>query len=272
MLQLSVNQLSTSRWSFEEDVIHYAEAGFTAMGVWYPKLARYGEEKGRELLREYNLDISSLSLISGLTSSQGVTFRQCIVEALDVIQLAADLGAKTVVVVAGSRNGHTRNHAMRILRSALKLLAEAAEAVGVQLALEPTHIGCTGDSFLNTISQCLDVITEIDSPNMGINFDVYHVAQDTSVLSWIDDIAPLVRLVQLSDAKVAPLGQQNRCMLGHGRLPLGDMIQSFQRMGYSGYYEIELQGASIEQLDYRHLLSESRRTTGQWQSLHGSKT
>jgi sugar phosphate isomerase/epimerase len=61
-------------------------------------------------------------------------------------------------------------------------------------------------------------------------------------------------------------------MLGHGRLPLGELIQSFQRLGYSGYYEIELQGAGIEQLDYRQLLNESRRTTGQWQSLHGSKT
>ncbi|MEZ6081693.1 MAG: hypothetical protein R3C56_40285 [Pirellulaceae bacterium] len=46
MLRLAVSELSTFRWSFEEDVLHYHEIGFEAIGIWRPKLADYGEEKG----------------------------------------------------------------------------------------------------------------------------------------------------------------------------------------------------------------------------------
>ena len=44
MLKLSVSELSTYRWGFEEDVLHYRQAGFSALGIWRPKLAEYGDE------------------------------------------------------------------------------------------------------------------------------------------------------------------------------------------------------------------------------------
>ena len=58
MPRLSVNELTTYQWSFEEDVCHYAEAGISAIGIWRQKLSDYGEEKGVELLRETNLEVS----------------------------------------------------------------------------------------------------------------------------------------------------------------------------------------------------------------------
>ena len=52
MVLLSMNEMTTYRWSFEEDVQHYSAAGIEAIGVWRQKLADYGEEKGIELLSE----------------------------------------------------------------------------------------------------------------------------------------------------------------------------------------------------------------------------
>lgn len=266
MLRLSVNELSTMKWSFEEDVIHYHEAGFSAIGIWYPKLVEYGEEKGCELLREHGFEISSITHFAGFTGCDGRSFRHELVQALDVIQLAADIKAKTVVIHAGTRNGHTRNHAMRLLRTAFHSLAEAAQAVNVQLAMEPMHIGCGPDFFLNTIPQCLDVISEIANPNLGIAFDSYHLAQDADIMNWFDSISPLVRLVQLGDAKFAPMGRQNRCLLGHGRIPLLELLNLFSTSGYTGYYEIELQGAGVEHLDYVELLDQTRQTAKLWET------
>ena len=34
MAELSMNETTTFRWSFEEDVAHYAAAGIPAIGVW----------------------------------------------------------------------------------------------------------------------------------------------------------------------------------------------------------------------------------------------
>ncbi len=49
MARLSMNEMTTYRWSFEEDVAHYQSAGITAMGVWRQKLSDYGEEKGSSI-------------------------------------------------------------------------------------------------------------------------------------------------------------------------------------------------------------------------------
>lgn len=265
MLRLSVSELSTYRWTLEEDVLHYHSAGFDAIGIWRPKLADYGEEKGVELIREYGLDISSLQWIGGFTGSDGRSYRESLHDGLDAIQLAADIGAATVTVLSGGRSGHTRGHAHRLLLGALKELSEAAQAVGVQLAVEPMHVGCAYQwSFLNTIPQCLDLITAIDNPHLGITFDCYHLAQDANTMTWLESIVRYVRLVQLGDAKHAPLGEQNRCLLGHGLVPLADIVATFQQGGYQGYYEIEIVGQSVEHLQYEQILGEARQVAVTW--------
>ncbi len=265
MLRLSVNELSTPKWTFEEDVIHYHQAGFSAIGIWYPKLSEYGEEKGCELLHEHNFAISSLTYHGGFTGCNGRTFRQNMCDSLDVIQLASDIDAKTVVLNVGSRNGHTKNHAMRLLRAAFKELAEAAQAVNVNLALEPIHYGCGPEWFLNTIPQCLDIIAEINCPRLGIAFDSYHLAHDDAAMSWFESFSQHVHLVQLGDAKFAPMGVQNRCPLGMGRLPLLNLVKLFNSSGYDGFYEIELQGDGVQHMDYVELLEQSHQTTRHWQ-------
>ncbi|GAB5404425.1 MAG: sugar phosphate isomerase/epimerase [Aureliella sp.] len=265
MLRLSVNELSTYSWTFEEDVLHYHSQGFDAIGIWRPKLADYGEEKGLELLHEQGLSISSLQWIGGFTGSEGRSYRDSLHDGFDTIQLAADIGAETVVVLAGGRGGHTTNHARRILRNALTDLSEAAQAVGVQLAVEPLHAGCSAEwSFLNTIPDCLEVIAEIDNPHLGIVFDCYHLAQDRGVIAALPTIVPYVRLVQLGDARHAPLGEQNRCLLGHGRIPLAKLISCFQEFGYNGYYEIEVAGRDVEHLRYEQILGQARKVTALW--------
>lgn len=265
MLRLSVNELSTFRWSFEEDVLHYRAAGFDAIGIWRAKLADYGEEKAAELLRDHNMSISSLQWIGGFTGSDGRSYRDSLHDGLDTIQLAADLKAECVVVLAGGRCGHTNNHAHRLLRSALKELAEAAEAVGVQLAIEPMHVGCAHDwTFINTVPQCLDIIASINRPGFGLVFDCYHLGQDCDALSWLESIVPFVRLVQLGDAKHAPMGEQNRCLLGHGFLPLPEILQIFQKGGYTGFYEVELQGEELEHYSYEHVLCQAKKAAQEW--------
>ncbi len=265
MLRLAVSELSTFRWSFEEDVLHYHEVGFDAIGIWRPKLADYGEEKGAELLREHNLSISSLQWIGGFTGSDGRSYRDSMHDALDTIQLAADIGAQTVVVLAGGRGGHTKNHANRILRIALRELSEAAQAVGVHLALEPMHAGCAQEwSFLNTIPQCLEVIAAIGNPHLGIVFDCYHLAQELPPVSWLESIIPFVRLVQLGDSKHAPMGEQNRCLLGHGCVPLAGIVSLFESSGYQGFYEIEILGREVEHLKYEQILGAARMVAEDW--------
>ena len=67
MARLSINELTTYRWSFEEDVAAFQSAGVPAIGVWRQKLSDYGEAKGAELLVESGLAVSNLLGAGGFT-------------------------------------------------------------------------------------------------------------------------------------------------------------------------------------------------------------
>ena len=47
MLRLAMSEMTTFRWSFEEDVANYAAAGFQGIGVWKHKLEDFGIEPDR---------------------------------------------------------------------------------------------------------------------------------------------------------------------------------------------------------------------------------
>ena len=145
-----------------------------------------------------------------------------------------------------------------MLSESLTEICEAAAALRVDVAIEPMHIGAGTDGcFLHNIENTLDAIGEISWPGLGLVFDSYHLGHDPQLFRWLPDIAPLVRLVQLSDAVHAPLGEQDRCLLGEGKQKLSKIVECFEEAGYDGCFELELLGRSVEHLDYDDLLSRS---------------
>ena len=50
MLQLSVSEFSTYRWSFFQDVIRYSSNGYSSIGVWRTKVEDYGLVEAIDLL------------------------------------------------------------------------------------------------------------------------------------------------------------------------------------------------------------------------------
>ena len=147
---LSINELTTYRWSFEEDVDHYVAAGIHAIGVWRQKLSDFGEEKGIERLADSGLGVSSLQWAGGFTGSDGQSHQDSISDARAAIQLAAAMHAECLVVYSGSRAGHTSNHARRLLTGALQRLLPVACEFGVTLAIEPMPSRCSSDSSMPT--------------------------------------------------------------------------------------------------------------------------
>lgn len=260
MAQLSMNETTTFRWSFEEDVANYAAAGIPAMGVWRQKLSDCGEAKGAELLRSRGLKASHLFWAGGFTGSDGRSFRQSLDDAADALRTAATLEAGCLVVYSGARAGHTHNHARRLFRDALKELAPIAARLGVVLAVEPMHPGCATEfTFLTSIGDVMELFAAVDNPQVKMVFDTYHLGQERRVLQEIPQIAPHVAIVQLGDARQPPLGEQNRCRLGDGIVPLEEIISALTEAGYDGYYDIEILGEEVEARDYAALLEHAKQ-------------
>lgn len=260
-MKIAANEMMTYRWSFEEDIANYAQAGYAAVGVWRQKLADFGEEKGAELIREAGLTVSSLHWIGGFTGSDGRGYDDSIIDAKEAIELAASLNAGCVVAYTGSRGGHTRNHARRLARGALKEVCQHAQQCNVTVAIEPMHIDCGSDwTFLNSLEDSLELLEDIGGDKLKIVCDAYHIGFCDRAISILPAAASQIGLVQLADANKPPDGEQNRCRLGEGELPLQEIVTSLCEAGYAGAFEIELLGEDVEQFEYGDLLEHSLLT------------
>ena len=256
MLKLAISEVTTYRWSFEEDVRQYVAAGIGAIGVWRQKLADFGEERGIELLNASGLKVSSLLFAGGFTGSDGRTHADSIVDARQAIRLAAALHSPCLLVHSGSRGLHTQNHVRRLLRTALEKLLPIAEEVGVSLAMEPMPRSCAGEwTFLNDLDEALELVGRFQTSALQIVLDTYHWGHHESLLPRLVALAPHLSLVQLGDGKRPPRGEQDRCRLGDGNIPLRKIVGDLSNAGYRGFFEVELLGEEIEAMEYRPLLT-----------------
>lgn len=260
MAALSMNETTTFRWSFEEDATNYAAAAIPAIGVWRHKLSDYGEAKGIELLSETGLKVSHLFWAGGFTGSDGRSFRASVDDAADALRTAAALAAPTLIVYSGARAGHTYNHARRLFKDALAELAPMAAELGITLAVEPMHPGCAAEfTFLTAIDDLLALLDTVGSPQVKMVLDTYHLGFDAGLPARIPQLADRIAIVQLGDARRPPAGEQNRCRLGEGVIPLGQITAALARSGYDGYYDVELIGEEVEAIDYPALLDHAKR-------------
>ncbi len=257
---LSMNEVTTFRWSFQEDVENYQRAGYRSIGVWRYKLVDWGEERAVDLLAESGLSVSNLLWAGGFTGSNGCTVQESLEDAADALRLAAAVQAGCVVVYPGGRNNHTYRHARRLLYTALDELLPLAETVEVPLAIQPKHAACAADwSFLTDLESVLEVIHDFDSPYLTLAYDTYHYSLDQLDRALLADLVPHLNIVHLGDRRRPPSIERDRCPLGSGRLPLAEIVTTLVDAGYAGPFDVKLMGQEIETSDYWSLLAQSQQ-------------
>jgi len=111
---------------------------------------------------------------------------------------------------------------------------------------------------LTSIDDTLELLEAVGSPQVKMVLDTYHLGQDEGILERINEMAPHVALVQLGDSKQPPDGEQNRCRLGEGTIPLRQIVDALKTAGYDGYYDVELLGEDVETADYESLLQHAK--------------
>jgi sugar phosphate isomerase/epimerase len=258
MTLLSMNELTTYRWSLGQDLENYREAGYGGIGVWRQKLVDENEDVAIERLTASGLSVSNVSWAGGFTGSDGRTLAESIDDAASAIRLAGSVMAGCLVIYSGGRNNHIYRHAGRLLRMALDELLPIAEMWEVPLAIEPMHPACATDwTFLTSLESAIDLVEQVDSPFLKIAYDTYHFPLGSRRNQQLAALAPHLGIVFLGDRLQPASAEQERCPLGHGRLPLVEIISTLQDAGYTGAYDVKLMGPDIETCDYWTLLEQS---------------
>lgn len=260
MPRVSMNEATTYHWPFEDDVFNYRQAGLSGIGVWRRKLSEFGDERGAELVRDSGLAVSSLSCAGGFTGSHGHSFDESFDDALAALELAAELHADCLVVMTGSRAGHTLKHAQRIVCEALRALGDEGNRLGVQIAVQPMHRQ-RGErwTFLTSLDLTLELIDRCNHPQVGMVFDLFHLWGERALTERIPEFARQVKLTSVCDMRAPARSDDDRCVPGEGVVPVGDVVRRLEEASYRGWYEIQVHGEPCWSSNYLQVLDDCRR-------------
>jgi sugar phosphate isomerase/epimerase len=259
MDRISINEVSTFRWNFLEDVARYATLGFGGIGVWRHKISDFCDHTVSEVIRAARFKVSSVQWAGGFTGSAGLSFAEAFDDAVGAIRTASILHADCLIVHPGALHGHTRSHAQRLLTSALDGLVPIARDFGVRLALEPMPANHGGDfTFVDSLSAAVHFLGRYPAEAVGLVLDLFHQGLHFAEANdWARQVQR-VALVQVADRRTGPIGPSKRLLPGCGEIDLTHWIGLLERSGYAGFYEFEMVGEDSASLDPFELLEELR--------------
>lgn len=254
--RVSINEITTQRWSFAEDVEAYARLdAVQGIGVWRDKLGDTDVGQAAKRVRDAGMTVTSLSYAGMFT--QGIDKQ--IEDGRRAIEQAKALGTDTLLVIAGPRLGVDLLDGDRLTREGLEALAPDSEAAGVTLSLEPLHpMDVTKWSTVVTITQALDLIEGIRG--VKLMFDTWNTWWDPEVGAGIQRTGGLgIQCIQVADWQHPADNPRDRVPPGEGVAPLSELLGMVKDAGYEGWYEVEIMSKQYGPSNYGDLL---RRCVG----------
>ncbi len=94
-----------------------------------------GEHVIHDILADAGIRVSCVGFAGGFTGSLGMSYDAATSDARRSIDIAADLGARSVVIVPGEQGNHTYRHAEKTIRLGLLDVAQHASQLNVRLLI-----------------------------------------------------------------------------------------------------------------------------------------
>jgi sugar phosphate isomerase/epimerase len=171
---------------------------------------------------------------------------------IDSLKMAKALNCANISIPPGGPlDGMAPDRAMALFHEELARVIPTAESLGVKLLVEPEP-----DLMIETTSQFLDFIKDIQSPAVGINFDIGHfycAGEDPAIA--FNTLYHWVGHVHLED--IADDRTHHHLIPGRGAIDFTSVFETMTRLGYDGDISLELytykdkpEKAGRESLDY----------------------
>jgi sugar phosphate isomerase/epimerase len=241
----SISQVSTLTASFADDLRAYAGAGVDGIGVWELKLGEGSDEQAREQLAASGLgsatavpavpSVLPLPLLPGPEDPE-----QRIASLCASVHRLAGFAPDAVLCFTGPAGDRDPDEARGIAVDGLRALAREAESAGVRLALEPfQRQGVQDWSLISGLGEAAELIEEIGSDVIGIQFDVWHL-WNSDVLEEIPRYAHLIAGVHVNDWREPTRSWADRVLPGEGAADLPAILGVLEDVGWKGFYDLEI--------------------------------
>lgn len=154
----------------------------------------------------------------------------------------APLQPATYVVLPGVPIGYaTDAQADAVVVSTLKRLAREAVLHGARIAFEPVHPSVRDlFGYVTTLRHGLEIVAGVGDPSVGLLLDTWHLAEDPDAMTLTKRQVAQVGGVHLADRVESETDWRHRTLPGHGFLPVNEVVQRLDAMGYRGCMDLEL--------------------------------
>jgi len=230
-----------------------AESGFAAVEYLFPYA--YPKEQLAELLSRHRLVQVLLNLPAGdwAGGERGIAchpdrigeFQDGVGKA---IAYAQALGCTQVNCLAGIAPPGVDPHKVRAtFVDNLRFAADPLGAAGIKLLIEPINTYDIPGFYLSRTQQALDVIRATGSPNVFVQYDVYHMQRmEGELANTIKAHLPQIAHVQIAD-------NPGRNEPGTGEINYRFLLGFLDAIGYDGWIgcEYKPKGTTVNGLGWR---------------------
>ena len=192
------------------------------------ELKKYADEVGIELT--YSLGLDRRYDVSSLDENirrGGVTYLQNIIRKMHVGGGVLLSGVSYAGWGTPDDMGDSKKPFWNQSVKSMKEIIKVAEECGVTYCVEAVNRFET--CLINTAKEALAYVEEIDSPNIGVLLDTYHMNIEE------DNIGDAIRLVGAERLKSFHTGDNNRRAPGRGHIDWDEVFSALASIGYKGH-------------------------------------
>ena len=243
---LAFHSATTMTSDLETDVAITANAGFKALELWATKLDRY---LAAHTLEDLNglfathhvipLAINSIEFIA----FRGSEYTQIQARLHELGKIAQAIGCPTVVVVPSPTPSYNTTWSDIVAEyvRVLSDLSDIAHLYQVKLSFEFLGFGWCS---VRTPRAAAEIIRQVGRDNVGLTVDAAHFYGGGGLLRELEQLVPdqifAFHLDDLEDTPKEAIHDSKRLLPGLGVIPLDEICERLQRIGYRGPCAVEL--------------------------------
>lgn len=243
--RLCIHQATLMQCDFGQSVECLARHGVRKTTIWRDKLDAVGAAQAARILRDAGVEAVSYCAGGFLTARASSARAQAIEDNRRWIAQAAEIGARSLVVITGGLDGagdgldSARHRAL----DGLEVLVEEARAAGLRLALEPLHpMVCGFRSVISTLREANDMLERLAADDvMGLVVDSYALWWDAGLEADIARAGRRIVNLHVSDwlAETRDV-RLDRGMPGDGLIDNRAIRAWIEATGFQGPVEVEI--------------------------------